>query len=42
MAAMDTQYERNRRKKVVRTASILGAIAGAIFMAFILSGVIGR
>ena len=31
-----------RRKGVVRTALVLGAVALAIYVAFILSGVIGR
>jgi hypothetical protein len=31
-----------RRKRAVRTAAVVGAIAVAIYVAFILSGVIGR
>jgi hypothetical protein len=31
-----------RRRRAVRTAAVVGAIAVAIYVAFILSGVIGR
>ncbi|WP_279512691.1 hypothetical protein [Luteimonas aestuarii] len=31
-----------RRKRAVRTAAVVGGIAIAIYVAFILSGVIGR
>jgi hypothetical protein len=37
-----TDEQALRRKRAVRTATIVGAIAAAIYVAFILSGVIGR
>ena len=38
----DTDELALRRKRAVRTAAVVGAIAFAIYVAFILSGVIGR
>ncbi|HRO28018.1 MAG TPA: hypothetical protein PLD19_11375 [Luteimonas sp.] len=38
----DDERLAQQRRRVVRTAAVLGAIAVAIYVAFILSGVIGR
>jgi len=38
----DQQYTKQRRSRAVKTAWVLAIIAASIFVAFILSGVLGN